>query len=254
MPERERRTAPNKIKKLPQASLGGGASAGAKIYGFPFLINSFAIAPCRLGKRLQFSPILPAMYAVETSVRSGWEAAGSLIRERQEQLAAQRQAGEGIGQSEAAPIKSVQGAPDSKDIKKSGEDKAAPGELTDGEKEVVEQLKDRDREVRAHEEAHANVGGQYAGTPSYTFQSGPDGKQYAIGGEVPIDVSPVDGDPEATIDKMQIVIAAALAPAEPSAQDRKVAALAQSQQTQAYGELMAQRSAERSGEVYDKRV
>ena len=56
---------------------------------------------------------------------------------------------------------------------------------------------------------------------------GPDGNRYAIGGEVSIDVAPVDGDPEATIAKMEIVKAAALAPAEPSAQDRKVAAIAE---------------------------
>ena len=116
-------------------------------------------------------------------------------------------------------------------------DSTATQDLSEEEQAVVDQLAARDREVRNHEEAHARVGGQYAGNPSYTFQEGPDGKQYAIGGEVPIDVSPVADDPEATIVKMEIVKAAALAPAEPSGQDRKVAALADAQRQQAIADL-----------------
>lgn len=121
--------------------------------------------------------------------------------------------------------------------------------LTEAEKETVAQLKARDREVRNHEEAHARVGGQFAGAPSYTFQSGPDGQQYAVGGEVAIDVAPVADDPEATIEKMEVVKAAALAPAEPSAQDRKVASLADAQRTQAIGDLAELRRAVNEGEA-----
>ena len=63
--------------------------------------------------------------------------------------------------------------------------------LSEQEQQQVRELSARDREVRAHEEAHANVGGRYAGSPTYSFQRGPDGKQYAVGGEVSIDVSPI---------------------------------------------------------------
>ena len=115
------------------------------------------------------------------------------------------------------------------------------GELSEEEQIQVDELKERDAEVRAHELAHARVGGALAGAPSYTYQAGPDGKKYAIGGEVQIDVAPVEGDPKATIDKMQIVQAAALAPAEPSGQDKKVAAQAAAQQRAAQSELMAQK-------------
>lgn len=90
------------------------------------------------------------------------------------------------------------------------------------EQREIDQLKARDREVRAHEQAHAAVGGQYAGSPSYEFETGPDGQQYAVGGEVSIDISR-ENDPSDTIDKMQQVRAAALAPAEPSPQDFRVA-------------------------------
>ena len=78
--------------------------------------------------------------------------------------------------------------------------------------------------MRVHEQAHASVGGQYAGSPSYEYQRGPDGQNYAVGGEVQIDVAEIEGDPQATIEKMQTVRAAALAPAEPSGADRAIAA------------------------------
>lgn len=104
----------------------------------------------------------------------------------------------------------------------------------------VRQLKSRDAEVKAHEAAHAAVGGQLAGTPSYTYQRGPDGVRYAVAGEVPIDVGVIPGDPQATLEKMQQVQRAALAPAEPSSQDRQVAALAAQQAAEARAEISSQ--------------
>lgn len=118
---------------------------------------------------------------------------------------------------------------------------SGPDGLTQEERALVAQLSARDREVRKHEEAHARVGGPFAGAPSYDFQAGPDGRRYAIGGEVPIDVSPVQGDPSATIFKMEVVKAAALAPAEPSAQDRSIAATADAIRLEAIAELNRQR-------------
>ncbi len=111
-------------------------------------------------------------------------------------------------------------------------------ELTPAEKEEVAELKARDAEVRRHEQAHATTGGSYAGSPSYEFQRGPDGRNYAVGGEVQIDVSAVPGDPQATIEKMQVVIAAALAPAEPSGADRSVAREAQQTMAEARAEAL----------------
>lgn len=90
----------------------------------------------------------------------------------------------------------------------------------------LEQLKSRDREVRAHEQAHIASGGGLTGGATYSYQTGPDGNQYAIGGEVPIDSGTVAGDPQATISKMRVVKQSALAPAQPSAQDMSVAASA----------------------------
>jgi hypothetical protein len=107
------------------------------------------------------------------------------------------------------------------------------------EQQQIQQLQQRDVEVKAHEQAHAAVGGTHAGTPNYEYETGPNGKKYAVGGEVSIDVSK-EATPEATIRKMQIVQAAALAPAEPSSQDRKVAAQAASNIAEAKVESVKQ--------------
>lgn len=131
---------------------------------------------------------------------------------------------------------------------------ATTTELSPEAQRVVDDLRARDREVRDHEQAHKRVGGAYASEPTYTYQTGPDGKRYAVGGEVRIDASPVADNPEATIQKMEIVKAAALAPAEPSSADRKVAALADATRNQAQAELNEQRAAERRGESVDTRV
>lgn len=129
-------------------------------------------------------------------------------------------------------------------IEPSEEDADKDGdELTEEEEKQVKELQARDREVRAHEQAHARVGGPYASAPSYTFQQGPDGKRYAIGGEVQIDTA-TERTPEATVRKMQIVIRAATAPAEPSSQDMKVAQQARSQLVEAQAELRQQKADE----------
>ncbi|WP_437881918.1 putative metalloprotease CJM1_0395 family protein [Pseudomonas sp. LRF_L74] len=116
----------------------------------------------------------------------------------------------------------------------------------------LSELAKRDREVRAHEQAHAAVGGAHAGSPSYTYTRGPNGKAYATAGEVGIDVGAVNGDPQATIRKMEVVQRAALAPAEPSAQDRRVAAQAQARSLEAQGELAKVQREEQAEKAVEK--
>ncbi len=110
--------------------------------------------------------------------------------------------------------------------------------------DALKQLKARDQEVRAHEAAHlASAGGLARGGVHFTYQRGSDGQQYAIGGSVNIDTSPVSGDPKATIDKARVVRAAALAPSDPSDQDRAVAAAATQMAQQAQTALAQQQTA-----------
>ena len=123
-----------------------------------------------------------------------------------------------------------------------------PTQLSEAEQRQVRELQARDREVRAHEQAHLAAAGPHArGGASYTYQRGPDGRQYAVGGEVGIDTSPVAGDPQATLLKAQIIARAALAPAEPSAQDRRVAAAAANMANQARAELAQEARTDHAG-------
>lgn len=100
-------------------------------------------------------------------------------------------------------------------------------QIRQAEERFVQQLRARDREVRAHEAAHLAAGRPYVRSgPSYTYQQGPDGRAYAIGGEVRLDTSPVQNDPQATLEKAEQIRRAALAPAQPSPQDVRVAGIA----------------------------
>lgn len=114
---------------------------------------------------------------------------------------------------------------------------------------LISELAARDREVRAHEQAHASVGGAFAGSPRYSMEQGPNGVSYAVGGEVSISTSAISGDPEATIRKADTVRRAALAPANPSAQDRAVAAQATQMKIQAQAELASQAKETAAGGV-----
>lgn len=116
--------------------------------------------------------------------------------------------------------------------------------LTPEEQQIVAKLAQRDREVRAHENAHLASAGALARGVSYQYETGPDGKRYAVGGDVSIDTAPVSGDPEATLQKARQVQSAANAPAQPSAQDRAVAAQAAQVAARAQLEIAQQRRAE----------
>lgn len=123
----------------------------------------------------------------------------------------------------------------------------ANGELTPGQHAEVEQLKAIDRKVRAHEQAHMAAGGELVrGGATYTYQTGPDKKRYAVAGEVSIDTS-AGRTPEETIPKAERIRQAALAPADPSSQDRQVAAFASRMEMQARMELAHKAAEARAG-------
>jgi hypothetical protein len=119
----------------------------------------------------------------------------------------------------------------------------APQELETTARRALESLRQRDQEVRLHEQAHLLAAGPYAkGAPSYTYQTGPDGQRYAVGGEVPIDLSAVPGNPQAILQKALTVRRAALAPTDPSEADQAVAAQATALAAQAQQELLEAQS------------
>ena len=130
-------------------------------------------------------------------------------------------------------------------------DKSSPTQLSREEQQAVQKLKIRDTEVRAHEQAHLASAGQYAaGSASFTYQTGPDGRRYAVGGEVPIDVGK-EKTPEQTIQKMRIVRRAALAPANPSSADRNIAAAASMKEAEAVRELHSEDNGSETTEMQE---
>ncbi len=111
--------------------------------------------------------------------------------------------------------------------------------LTQAEMQLLDELQQADSKVRSHEMAHIAAGGRFITSgANFTYKRGPDGKNYAVAGEVGIDTSPIPGDPQATIQKMRQIKSSALAPANPSAQDLKVASKASSLASKAMSELM----------------
>ena len=116
----------------------------------------------------------------------------------------------------------------------------------------IEQLVQRDSEVKTHEQAHAAVGGSLTQSPSYQYEKGPDGRRYAVEGEVSIDVSPVSGDPKATLSKMQKVYAAAMAPVQPSMADIRVAAQALQNMNEANKQLIQDRQQDTGSTLNNK--
>lgn len=120
------------------------------------------------------------------------------------------------------------------------------------QQQQIRQLASREREVIAHEQAHAAVGGQYTGSPSYTFERGPNGVNYAVGGEVAISLPAGGDDPAATLAAARQVREAALAPADPSVQDRTIAAEAARIESQAAAELAAQNAEQQAAAQAEK--
>lgn len=118
--------------------------------------------------------------------------------------------------------------------------------LSPEEQDKVSKLAAIDQKVRAHEMAHlAAAGGLATSGATYSFQRGPDGQLYAVGGEVGIDTS-AGKTPEETLQRAQQIRAAAMAPADPSSQDHAVAAKAGQLAAKAQQQLAQQRS-ENSG-------
>jgi hypothetical protein len=112
------------------------------------------------------------------------------------------------------------------------------------------ELLSADVEVKAHEDAHMAVLGPYAsGAINYTYITLPDGSKYAVGGSIKVDLTPVPGDPEATIRKARAIISAARAVSSPSPADMRVAAQAYQMEMQAQRELEEQQKAENNASV-----
>lgn len=122
--------------------------------------------------------------------------------------------------------------------------KTASGrELSDSEARKVEKLERRDQEVRVHEQQHKSSAGLAGGGIQYDYEVGPDGRTYAVGGKVKVDLSK-EATPEATLQKAKQIRRAALAPADPSLKDREAASKANRLEAEARRELEFERREE----------
>ena len=118
--------------------------------------------------------------------------------------------------------------------------------LTPDQQQRVDELKKIDTSVRAHEAAHEAAGAGLVRGKSFTYATGPEGKLYATAGEVKIEIKSNPDDPQETIREMEQVKRAALAPGDPSAQDRSVASLASSIESKAEEMLQLKEQISRS--------
>ncbi len=160
-------------------------------------------------------------------------------------------AGAGVDASAAAKAPGALPASNKTGAASTSGDSKSPGaakssgatvQLSDEALALLRKLQARDRQVKDHEQAHlAAAGGLATSGPSYSFEKGPDGVSYAVGGEVHIDVSP-GRTPEDTIARAKTIQAAALAPADPSGPDLAVAAQARQMEQQAMAELQQQQA------------
>ena len=86
-------------------------------------------------------------------------------------------------------------------------------------KRVLEKFKNKDSQVKVHEQSHAGLA---VSGISYNYQQGPDGKMYAVGGSVRLDTS-MPNDPQAAQNKLDKLQKAAVSSSDPSAADLSIA-------------------------------
>ncbi len=172
------------------------------------------------------------MNAVTSSVAS------TLVRAAAQAGTATQQSGNGSSTNQSTNQSSTSQNSQSDNTSTAATPRSANGQpLTLQQQQQVDQLQKIDKDTRAHEQAHlAAAGGLAVSGPNYNMTTGPDGKQYANGGDVQVDVS--EGrTPEETVRKARIIQAAALAPVDPSSQDLSVAAQASAMEAKAQAQI-----------------
>ena len=185
--------------------------------------------------------------AQESSDRNSRDAQQQSFQQFQEQASKSANNNQFSNSTQSDPEQSADRAANPEGDSKGNEPQSTPANpqgLTEEELQQVQKLKQIDRQVRAHERSHQNAAPELTGPANFKTVRGPDGKLYAVAGEVSIDTGEA-ATPEATIQKLKRVIKAALAPLEPSPQDRKVAAQARAEIAEARGEIRQENAEEK---------
>jgi hypothetical protein len=116
-------------------------------------------------------------------------------------------------------------------------------QLNAEQRRETQNLEQSGRQARAHERAQRAALESYTSSVQLRYEPGPDGRRYLVEAEVPLDVTPVPGDPAATLRKME-AIRRATSSGRPSSSARNAAAEAAQLAMRARAELAAERYAE----------
>lgn len=110
-------------------------------------------------------------------------------------------------------------------------------DMSERDQAALAQLRQRDAQVRQEENAHAGAAGSIAGPIVYTYQRGPDGRMYAVGGSVSINAQTFSNDPQEARALGARIAAAANAATNPSGADMRAASMGDG--IRAYGNAQA---------------
>jgi hypothetical protein len=91
--------------------------------------------------------------------------------------------------------------------------------LTPREAALVRDLARQDEEVQRRAKRQYLIGQPYAAHPEFWYVIGPRSRQYAVTGLTRFDAAMIEGDPAATLKKLQTLRRAALAPLAPTDED-----------------------------------
>ncbi len=124
-----------------------------------------------------------------------------------------------------------------------------PDGLSPQEQLEVRRLQETDAKVRSHEAAHQAAAGAMGGPAQFEYVTGPDGKEYAVVGSVPISMA-ASGSPEEILASLDRMAAAASAPGDMSAQDHAVLARASAMRSKVTQEGLA-KEAQKAYSIWD---
>ncbi len=113
-------------------------------------------------------------------------------------------------------------------------------ELSSEEKQELAELKQRDSQVRTQDMARMAAAGGAAGGLTVEYETGPDGRRYAVAADVQLDTSPA-ATPERSLAKARSIRAAALSAGGDSSSDAAAAAAANAMEAKAQAEIAAAR-------------
>lgn len=124
-----------------------------------------------------------------------------------------------------APVSGESSAAIASVTRRGGAVPARDEDLSERDQAALQNLRQRDAQVRQEENAHAGAAGSIAGPIVYTYQRGPDGRMYAVGGSVSISAQTYTGDPAEARALGARINAAANAAINPSGADQRAASL-----------------------------